>query len=77
MVSIFLACQSGDMDTFLCAKCGGEFEKGVSDEEARAEAKHNFPAIDFDIVDESDPAMPVLICDDCYKAIMGPGGKVT
>ena len=53
-------------ETFTCASCGGTFSKGWSDEEAAAEAKGLFPGIDA-----SDPAEAGVVCDDCYRHIMG------
>lgn len=47
---------------FKCACCGGEFEKGWSDEEALAEAKTQFTQVEL-----SDKA---VVCDDCYKNLM-------
>lgn len=49
-------------DTFKCSWCGGEFEKGWSDEEAIAEA----------IASGFDPAeCNVVICSECYDFCMG------
>lgn len=47
-------------DTYICASCGGTFDKGWSDDEAEAELASTFavPKEDCDIV-----------CDDCYKAM--------
>lgn len=53
---------SKSKDTYTCAECGGEFEKGWSDEEAKAEFGAEFTSHDLD-----DAA---LVCDDCYKKIM-------
>lgn len=57
---------------YKCAQCGEEFEGAWSDEEAKAEATRNFPGVDFQNKNEADPLMPVIVCDDCYKEIMGP-----
>jgi hypothetical protein len=46
---------------FTCENCGGTFEKGWSDEEARAEAIGTFGAM---------PAEPAQVCDECYDMIM-------
>lgn len=53
------------VDEFLCANCGKTFERGWSDEEAQAEAESLIPADQFE---ESGTA---VVCDDCFKAIMG------
>ncbi len=48
---------------YLCAACGGIFEKGQTEEEALKEKEANgwgaVPMEDCDVV-----------CDDCYKKIM-------
>jgi hypothetical protein len=49
-------------DTYTCAKCGGVFGKGWTDEEAMAEHNENFPGESL-----SDCA---VICDDCYNKLM-------
>lgn len=49
-------------ETYKCKCCGGVFEKGWSEEEAREEAVRNFPDV------QKEPQ--VIICDDCYKAFM-------
>ncbi len=49
-------------DTFRCAMCGGEFEKGQSDEEAAAE----FHGIFGKSLAVEDAA---VVCDDCFKRI--------
>ena len=48
-------------DMFVCAMCGGEFEKDWSDEEAMAELKENFGDVSGDALD--------VVCDDCYNKI--------
>ena len=48
--------------TFTCASCGGTFEKGCTDEEAKAEQRALL------IPDGSDDA---VTCDDCFRGIMG------
>ncbi len=46
---------------YQCNMCGGVYEKGWTEEEAKAEAKENgFP------LEESS-----LVCDPCYRKIMG------
>lgn len=47
---------------YTCAMCGGTFEAGWSDEEARAEREHNFGGP----VEASD----VVVCDPCYREAM-------
>lgn len=47
------------IETFTCANCKGEFNKGRSDEEALAELEEDFP-------DDQDQPMEV-ICEDCYQ----------
>lgn len=49
-------------DTYTCAHCQETFVKEISDEEAWAEFKKDFP-----YGPETDL---VIICDDCYKLIM-------
>ena len=49
---------------YKCGACGGVFEKGWSDEEAQAEADAAFSQ-------ESLGSDPAIVCDDCYKTIMG------
>jgi hypothetical protein len=43
---------------YECAVCHGIFEKGWTDEEARAEEKETFGANDPD---------SAIVCDDCYN----------
>lgn len=51
---------------YQCAKCGGVFTKGWSDEEAEAEYKKDFGYLPPVLKDD-----PFLICDDCYNEIFG------
>jgi len=53
-------------ETFTCARCGETHDKGWSDAEAAAEAQENFPGIDI-----TDPDEAGVVCDDCYKYLMG------
>ena len=53
-------------ETFTCESCDGTFPKGWSDEEAAAEAQELFPGID-----PGDPSEAGLVCDACYRRIMG------
>lgn len=46
-------------DTFTCARCGGTFSKGWSDEEAAAEAQANFS--------EAELADTAVVCDECFR----------
>lgn len=46
-------------DTFKCACCDGVFEKGWSDEEAKAELGETFEGFEPEDCD--------LVCDDCFK----------
>jgi len=48
--------------TYRCAACGGVFNEGWLDEEARAEALALFGK------DGHDPSM-VKVCDDCFRAM--------
>jgi len=50
-------------DQFQCAACDGMFEKGWSDEEAAAERDENFPDL--------EPEDSQIVCDDCYRKMMG------
>lgn len=47
-------------DTYQCDHCGGEFEKGWTDEEAEAECKSEFG------IGSKDQSCAIL-CDDCYN----------
>ena len=51
-------------DTFVCARCSGEFEKAVSDEAQQEEYEREFP------IEASVDAPRDTVCDDCYKAFM-------
>ncbi len=53
-------------EKFTCANCGGQFarDEDWSDEDAVAEAVSRLPAEHF-----QDGI--AVVCDDCYKAIMG------
>ncbi len=46
---------------YRCALCKGVFEKGWSDEEAKAEYGQVFPGKPLEEAD--------VVCDDCYKRI--------
>lgn len=55
-------------NTYICAVCKGEFEKGWSDEEALKEKNENFGNIKgFSKIEDCD-----LVCDDCYKKMTLP-----
>ena len=50
-------------DRFTCARCGGIFNKGWSDAEAKAKYRANMP--------EVPPDEPTdLLCDPCYQRFM-------
>ena len=49
-------------DTYTCACCNGEFEKGWTDEEAAAEKEEKFGDMSYDEMS--------LVCDNCYESIM-------
>ena len=49
---------------YRCAVCGGGFEKGWTEEEARAEEAEVFGGNDPD---------SAVVCDDCYKKIKANG----
>ena len=49
-------------DTFTCARCGGTFPKGWSDEEAAAEAAAIFTPAELAATD--------VVCDDCFRLFM-------
>jgi len=52
---------------YTCAQCGGTFTRAADDAVAIAEA-----ARDFGVPDASrDPGM-VIVCDDCYRALIAP-----
>ncbi len=49
-------------DTFVCAACGGEFEKQRTDEEAMEDAKSR---------GHVPPDEPLaVVCEDCWAIIM-------
>lgn len=48
---------------YVCAECGGEFDKGWTDDEAEAEYTATFA----DLPPDTDRA---LVCDDCFKRLM-------
>jgi DNA-directed RNA polymerase subunit RPC12/RpoP len=50
---------------YQCAKCGNVYNKGWTDEEAKAEACEVFPGLDSDNHEES-----AILCDDCYNEMM-------
>jgi len=50
-------------DEYTCAMCGGTFEKAWSDDEARAEFAEEFPEASGDDAE--------VVCDDCYRQMMG------
>ena len=50
-------------EEFKCEECGGIFEKGWTDNEARLEQIEN----EFGNIPNNQLA---VICDDCYKKIM-------
>lgn len=52
-------------ETFTCDRCRGTFEKGMSDEEADAEAR----ALYVDVPPGEDASMGVL-CHDCWLLFM-------
>ncbi len=55
----------GKGELYTCAGCKVTFRKLVSDVEAEAEYKHNFPKISRD-----SGGQRAIVCDDCYRAIM-------
>lgn len=48
-------------NTFVCAMCGGEFEKGLDEAEALAELKEVWGDISPDECDQ--------VCDDCWEKV--------
>lgn len=46
---------------YVCDECGGTFETGWSDEEAREEAEALFPG--------ASPEDMAVVCDECFKEI--------
>jgi hypothetical protein len=46
--------------TYVCDACGGEFNKGWSDEEAHAEAVENFGR-------DGHAEDMAIVCDDCFQ----------
>lgn len=53
--------------TFVCAQCGGTFDKTQSDADALAEAARIFTPQEM-------AAPQAAVCDDCWRMIV-PGGK--
>lgn len=51
---------SGTWDLYTCERCGGEFIKIISDEEARADAESLWTPETM-----ADPQ--AVICDDCFR----------
>jgi hypothetical protein len=49
-------------NAYTCESCGGVFERGQTEEQARLEQRANFP--------HAPDAEMALVCDDCYKDIM-------
>lgn len=47
-------------ETFTCVMCGGTYEKGWSDEEARAEREALFG---------KTPERDAVVCDECFQKI--------
>lgn len=47
---------------YKCSKCYGVFDKGWSDEEAKAEFDKHWPDGDFEDAKKIGP-----LCDDCYE----------
>ena len=54
-----------DFGTYVCAQCGGTFEKTLSDEDAWEADKATFG-------DALTPDSAVIVCEDCYQLIMSP-----
>jgi hypothetical protein len=56
---------------YFCEQCRMTFPKGWSDEEQAAEAAENFPGL--------PPEHAAVVCDDCYREIMGlpPRGETS
>lgn len=54
---------STEIKEYTCAMCGGVFETGWSDEEAKQEYAENFGPV-ISTHDEG-----VIVCDDCYNLI--------
>lgn len=51
------------MINYICAKCGGRFEKVPGqDEKALAEFERLFAGHDIELAG--------VVCDDCYRALM-------
>lgn len=48
---------------YTCARCDGEFTSDWSDEEAKAEHEDNFGY--------QPGAEACVVCDDCYRLVMG------
>jgi hypothetical protein len=54
------------LNQYQCEICRGIFEKGWSEEEARAEAKDKFGIEDKHINETKEAG---IVCDDCFKKI--------
>ncbi|MCP4612126.1 MAG: hypothetical protein GY845_25810 [Planctomycetes bacterium] len=57
----FLHTKTMNENEYKCAVCGGVYEFGRSDEEAKEELNNNFPG--------SPVADCAIVCDDCYIGI--------
>lgn len=51
---------------YTCAACGGTFNRASDDAAAIAEA-----ARDFGVRDASTDPRMVIVCDDCYRVMVG------
>lgn len=58
-------CKKEKPNTFTCAACGDEFEKGWDDSEADAEYERLFP------VAHASGEEREIVCDDCFNLLMG------
>ena len=50
-------------DTYTCSLCGEVFEKGWTDEEAMEESSKQWG--------DQPPEELEVVCDDCYRKMMG------
>jgi len=56
-------------DTYTCVMCRETFEKSISDEEAMAEYRHDFPDLPKDEPKE-------IVCDDCYRVVTSTPAQI-
>lgn len=59
-----MSARSKVFQSYVCESCGGTFDNAWSGEEVFEEYKNIFH-------EEPTPEKDAIVCDECYKAIMG------